>query len=88
MSLDFLTNEEIVHAARRNLSQGTWDYLVGAAESETTMRRNRLAFDRLAFLHGKALCHKKRLGRQADIGPQTRQPLLRAERKLPELAAR
>ena len=49
MSLDFLTNEEIVHAARRNLSQGAWDYLVGAAESETTMRRNRLAFDRLAF---------------------------------------
>jgi glycolate oxidase len=49
VSLDFLTNEEIVHAARRNMSQGTWDYLVGGAESETTMRRNRLAFDRLAF---------------------------------------
>ena len=49
MSSDFVTNEEIVQAARRRLSQGPWDYLTGATESETTMRRNRLAFDRLAF---------------------------------------
>src|SRR5579871_3757151 len=46
---DFLSNEEIVLAARRNLRQGAWDYVAGGAESETTMRRNRLAFDRLAF---------------------------------------
>jgi glycolate oxidase len=49
LSSDFVTNEEIVQAARRRLAQGPWDYLVGASESETTMRRNRLAFDRLAF---------------------------------------
>lgn len=49
MSSDFMTNEEIVQAARRRLAQGPWDYLTGASESETTMRRNRLAFDRLAF---------------------------------------
>ena len=49
MSSDFVTNEEIVRAARRRLAQGPWDYLTGASESETTMRRNRLAFDRLAF---------------------------------------
>ena len=49
MSSDFVTNQEIVQAARRRLAQGPWDYLVGASESETTMRRNRLAFDRLAF---------------------------------------
>lgn len=49
MSLEFLSNEEIVRAARRNLGQGPWDYLVGGSESETTMRRNRLGFDRLAF---------------------------------------
>lgn len=49
MSLEFLSNEEIVLAARRNLIQGAWDYLVGGAESETTMRRNRLGFDQLAF---------------------------------------
>ena len=49
MSPQFVSNEEIVQEARRRLAQGPWDYLVGASESETTMRRNRLAFDRVAF---------------------------------------
>lgn len=49
MNPAFLSNEEVVLAARRSLGQGPWDYLVGGAESETTMRRNRLGFDRLAF---------------------------------------
>ena len=49
MAIDFLSNEEIVQRARKNLVQGAWDYLVGASESETTMRRNRLAFDQVAF---------------------------------------
>ena len=49
MVSEFLSNEEIVQRARKNLPQGAWDYLVGASESETTMRRNRLAFDKLAF---------------------------------------
>ena len=47
--MEFVSNEQIVQAARRNLSQAAWDYLVGASESETTMRRNRLAFDRWGF---------------------------------------
>ncbi len=46
---DFVSNEEIVLAARKNLIQGTWDYLVGGSESETTLRRNRQAFDKVAF---------------------------------------
>ena len=49
MSSEFVSNEEIILAARRNLAQGPWDYLVGGSESETTMRRNRLSFDRIAF---------------------------------------
>jgi isopentenyl diphosphate isomerase/L-lactate dehydrogenase-like FMN-dependent dehydrogenase len=49
MAADFVSNEEIVLAARRRLAQGPWDYLVGAAESETTLRRNRLSFDRWGF---------------------------------------
>src|SRR5919106_1762225 len=49
MSLDFVTNQEIIIAARRNLTQDVWDYLSGGSESETTMRRNRLGFDRLAL---------------------------------------
>lgn len=49
MSLDYVTNEEVIQAARKMLDQGAWDYLSGASESETTMRRNRLAFDKIAF---------------------------------------
>ena len=45
MSIDFVTNQEIILAARRNLTQDIWDYLSGGAESETTMRRNRIAFE-------------------------------------------
>jgi glycolate oxidase len=46
---DFVSNEEIVQAARKRLPQGPWDYLVGGSETETTMRRNRQGFDKLAF---------------------------------------
>src|ERR1044072_8477247 len=46
---EFLSNEEIVLAAKKRLSQANWDYLVGGSESETSMRRNRLAFDKWAF---------------------------------------
>ncbi|MFQ5850714.1 MAG: alpha-hydroxy acid oxidase [Candidatus Binatia bacterium] len=49
MMLDFVTNQEIIMAARRNVNQNVWDYLTGGAESETTVRRNRLGLDRLAF---------------------------------------
>jgi glycolate oxidase len=40
---------EFVAPARRNLSQQTWDYLMGGAETETTHLRNRMALDALAF---------------------------------------
>lgn len=46
---DFLTLQEIVSAARRNLAPGPWNYLVGGTETETTVRRNRLALDSIAF---------------------------------------
>jgi isopentenyl diphosphate isomerase/L-lactate dehydrogenase-like FMN-dependent dehydrogenase len=49
MNVDFVSNEEVVRAARRNLSQAAWDYLVTGASSETTLRRNRLSFDSLAL---------------------------------------
>ncbi len=49
MTNEFVSNEQIVLAARRKLGQGPWDYLVGGSESETTLRRNRAAFDRIAF---------------------------------------
>jgi glycolate oxidase len=46
---EFLTLQEIVAAARRNLSPGPWAYLVGGAETETTVKRNRHALDSIAF---------------------------------------
>jgi isopentenyl diphosphate isomerase/L-lactate dehydrogenase-like FMN-dependent dehydrogenase len=49
MMREFVTNEELIQQARRNLPQGVWDYLTGGSESETTLRRNRSAFDRIAF---------------------------------------
>ena len=45
----FLTLQEIYHAARRNLAPGPWAYLMGGAETETTVLRNRQALDQLAF---------------------------------------
>jgi glycolate oxidase len=45
----FQTLHEIVRAARAALAPGPWDYLVGGTETETTLRRNRLAIDSLAL---------------------------------------
>jgi glycolate oxidase len=45
----FPTLQEIVTAARRNLAPGPWGYLIGGAETETTVRRNRQALDTIAF---------------------------------------
>ncbi|MBS0241435.1 MAG: alpha-hydroxy-acid oxidizing protein [Proteobacteria bacterium] len=40
---------ELVAPAKAALSKETWDYLMGAGETETTYERNRLAIDSLAF---------------------------------------
>ncbi len=45
----FQTLHEILKAARQNLAPGAWDYMVGGTETETTVRRNRLALDTIAF---------------------------------------
>jgi len=46
---EFLTLQEIVATARKNLSRNHWDYLVGGAETETSLKRNRFGLDSLAF---------------------------------------
>ena len=46
---NFVSLQEIVHSARRNLPQDLWDHLSGGSDSETTLARNRLGFDRLAL---------------------------------------
>jgi glycolate oxidase len=40
---------EFIRKARARLNQNAWDYIVGASETETTLRRNRMALDEIAF---------------------------------------
>lgn len=40
---------ELVKPAREALSKETWDYLMGGADTETTLERNRLALEEIAF---------------------------------------
>jgi len=46
---EFMNLHEIVAKARQNLNQNYWDYIVGGTETETTLRRNRMALDSIAF---------------------------------------
>jgi glycolate oxidase len=46
---DFQNLHELVAKARQNLNQNNWDYIVGGTESETTLKRNRMALDSVAF---------------------------------------
>jgi len=45
----FATLRDLVQAARRRLAPYVWDYISGGAETETTLRRNRMAWARYAF---------------------------------------
>lgn len=45
----FATNHEFVKAAKMKLNPMIWDYLIGATETETTLRRNRAALDAIAL---------------------------------------
>jgi isopentenyl diphosphate isomerase/L-lactate dehydrogenase-like FMN-dependent dehydrogenase len=79
MATEFATLQEIVKRARVRLARGDWDYLVGAAETETSLKRNRLAFDRLA-LKARVLLH--------DVAQvHTRRSLLGFEQRIPVLLA-
>jgi glycolate oxidase len=46
---EFENLHELVAKARANLNQNSWDYIVGGTETETTLRRNRMALDEIAF---------------------------------------
>jgi isopentenyl diphosphate isomerase/L-lactate dehydrogenase-like FMN-dependent dehydrogenase len=46
---EFMNLHEIIAKARANLNQNDWDYIVGGTETETTLRRNRMALDSIAF---------------------------------------
>ena len=46
---EFMTLHEFIKAAKMKLNPNVWDYLIGATETETTMRRNRMALDQVAL---------------------------------------
>ena len=72
------TLNEIVAAGRRNLSPGPWGYLIGGAETETTLRRNRRALDTLAFRPRVLRDMRSIDARSALLGSPTRLPVLLA----------
>ncbi len=49
LQTEFLTLHEFVAAARLRLDANGWDYIIGGAETETTVGRNRLALDSIAL---------------------------------------
>src|SRR5580704_14634191 len=50
MSSNFRTLQDLVLVAHERLSKEVWDFVTFGTESETTIRRNRLALDSLAWL--------------------------------------
>ena len=48
--MTYACSQALLEAAHRNVSTVTWDYITGAAGSETTLRRTRYALDSYAFL--------------------------------------
>jgi isopentenyl diphosphate isomerase/L-lactate dehydrogenase-like FMN-dependent dehydrogenase len=78
MALDFVTNQEIIVAARRNLTDNVWHYLTGGAESEMTMRRNRYGLDGLAF-RPRVLVDVSRIDSSATfLGHKLKMPVMLA----------
>ena len=73
-----MTLQEIVLKARMQLSRGDWDYLITGADTETSLKRNRLAIDRLALkarvLNDVSSVHTKR----SLLGVDLRIPVLLA----------
>ena len=46
---DILLLQELAKRARTRLPKAVWDYVIGGADTETTLRRNRLGLDSLAL---------------------------------------
>lgn len=81
--IDVDTNEfenlhEIVRRARANLDQNAWDYIVGGTETETTLRRNRMALDEVAF-RPRVLRNVSRIDPSVEVfGRRLRLPVILA----------
>jgi glycolate oxidase len=77
-SEEFQNLHEFVQKARANLNQNAWDYIVGAAETETTLRRNRMALDEIAF-RPRVLRNVARVDASVEVfGRKLRLPIMMA----------
>ncbi len=65
---NLLNLHEIVAKARQNLNQNDWDYIVGGVESETTLRRNRMALDTIAFRPRICVMSARSMRRSPSLG--------------------
>src|ERR1700676_4349126 len=75
---EFQNLHEFVRKAGANLHQNAWDYIVGATETETTMRRNRMALDEIAF-RPRVLRNVARVDASAElVGRKLRLPVVMA----------
>src|SRR3984957_3944589 len=75
---EFATLHEIAKAAKIRLNPNIWDYLIGATETETTMRRNRMALDSIAFTP-RVLRNVSKIDPSSELlGKKLRIPLLLA----------
>src|ERR1700745_1527791 len=75
---EFQNLHEFVRKARANLNQNAWDYIVGATETETTMRRNRLALAGIRF-RPRVLRNVARVDASAKVfGRKLRLPVMMA----------
>jgi isopentenyl diphosphate isomerase/L-lactate dehydrogenase-like FMN-dependent dehydrogenase len=74
----FQNLHEFVKAARTNLNRNVWDYLIGGSESETTVARNRMALDAIAF-RPRVLCDVTEVDCSGSLfGKKLRIPVLLA----------
>ncbi len=72
----FLTLTEMVQAAKRNLERNEWDYLVGGADTEASLRRNRAGVESWLF-RPRVLNDVSGVSTQASmLGTDVRLPVL------------
>ncbi|HJR69716.1 MAG TPA: alpha-hydroxy-acid oxidizing protein, partial [Gammaproteobacteria bacterium] len=75
---DILTTTELVALAKKRLPEAAWEFIVGGAETETTVARNRHALDAIAF-------RPRVLRNVEDASPAT--TFLEQKQRLPVLLA-
>lgn len=76
--LQYVVLHEFVAPAKLALSNATWDYLMGGAETETTLERNRAALDAIAF-RPRVLRNVEKVDTSGKVlGQQLRLPVILA----------